>query len=50
VCKRANELIESGLVERTAERHTNRSGRSAFRLRLKPQSIPAGDSTPERHG
>ena len=41
VCKRTNELIEAGLIERTAERHTNRSGRSAFKLRIKPQSDPA---------
>lgn len=46
VGKRSNELIDAGLVERTAERHTNRSGRSAFRLRIKRQpdeaAIPTG--------
>src|SRR5690242_20218986 len=35
VCKRISSLLESGEVIRTAERHTNRSGRSAFRLRIK---------------
>ena len=42
VGKRANELIEAGLIERTAEQHTNRTGRKAFRLRIKQlQSVPA---------
>jgi hypothetical protein len=42
VGKRTNELIEAGLIERTAERHTNRSGRSAFKLRIRQsQSLPA---------
>ena len=49
VGKRTNELIEAGLIERTAEQHKNRSGRMAFKLRIKqPQSVPAGDSTPAR--
>ena len=48
VCKRAAELIESGDVERTAERHTNRSGRSAFKLRIKSQSNGAACSTSEQ--
>lgn len=46
VGKRANELIEAGLVERTAEQHTNRSGRKAFRLRIKaPRSSEVASST-----
>jgi len=34
-CKRVAELIELGAVIRTAEQHTNRSGRKAFRIRIK---------------
>lgn len=34
-CKRVAELIDGGEVERTAEQHTNRSGRKAFRIRLR---------------
>lgn len=34
--KRSIELIRAGLIERTAQTHTNKSGRSAFRLRIKP--------------
>jgi len=35
VGKRAKELIEAGMIERTAELHINKSGRSAFKLRIK---------------
>lgn len=46
VCKRAAEMIEDGLIERTAEQHKNRSGRSAFKLRIKqPQSETAANSS-----
>src|SRR6185312_5642128 len=39
--KRSIDLIRAGLVERTAEVHINKSGRSAFKLRIKqPQSVP----------
>ena len=41
VCKRVAELIDGGEVVRTAEQHTNRSGRKAFRIRLKPRSDEA---------
>src|SRR5690242_1561205 len=34
-CKRVAELKDGGEVIRTAEQHTNRSGRKAFRIRLK---------------
>lgn len=44
--KRSLELIRAGLIERTAETHVNKSGRSAFRLRIKRQpdeaAIPTG--------
>lgn len=43
--KRSKEMIEAGLIERTAERHTNRSGRSAFRLRIKRQPDEAANPT-----
>lgn len=36
-CKRVAELIDGGEVVRTAEQHTNRSGRKAFRIALKRQ-------------
>jgi len=45
VGKRTKELIEAGLIERTAEQHTNRSGRKAFRLRVKRQRDEAASST-----
>lgn len=45
-CKRVAELIDGGEVFRTAEQHTNRSGRKAFRIRIKRQpdevAIPTG--------
>lgn len=34
VGKRMKELVTLGKIERTAEKHVNRSGRSAFRYRL----------------
>ena len=34
VGKRTIELLRDGKIERTAEQHTNRSGRKAFRYRL----------------
>ena len=46
VCKRLAELLEGGAIERTAEQHKNRSGRCAFRVRIKRQpdeaAIPTG--------
>jgi len=45
-CKRMAELLEGGAIERTAEQHKNRSGRCAFRVRIKRQpdeaAIPTG--------
>ena len=35
VARRFAELVEAGLIEATAEIHTNRSGRAARRYRLK---------------
>lgn len=43
--KRSIELIRLGLVERTAEVHVNKSGRSAFRLRIKRQPDEAATPT-----
>jgi hypothetical protein len=44
--KRSVELIRAGLIERTAETHINKSGRSAFKLRIRRQpdeaAIPRG--------
>lgn len=34
VCRRFAEMIRAGLIERTAIKHINRNGRSAFRHRL----------------
>lgn len=46
VCKRLAELLDGGAIERTAEQHKNRSGRKAFKLRIKRQpdeaAIPIG--------
>ena len=46
VCKRLAELLDGGAIERTAEQHKNRSGRCAFRVRIKRQpdeaAIPTG--------
>jgi hypothetical protein len=46
VCKRCAELLEGGAVIRTAEQHTNRSGRKALRICIKRQpdeaAIPTG--------
>lgn len=51
VCKRCAELLEGEAVERTTEQHTNRSGRKAFRLRIKqPQSLTAANSSELPHG
>jgi hypothetical protein len=42
ICKRCAELLEGDAIERTTEQHLNRSGRKAFRIRLKQsQSLPA---------
>ena len=46
VGKRTNELIEAGLIERTAEQHKNRSGRMAFKLRIKRQPDLAAGPKP----
>ncbi len=35
VAKRFCDLLRANQIERTAERHTNRSGRQAFKVRLK---------------
>ena|SRR6185312_10152787 len=43
--KRSLELIRAGLIERTAETHVNKSGRSAFRLRIKQSRGEAASST-----
>jgi len=44
VCKRVASLIEGDAVERTAEQHTNRSGRKAFRIRIKRQPDEAASA------
>jgi hypothetical protein len=42
VCRRLAEMIRAGLIERMAERHVNRNGRTAFKHRIKPpQQTPA---------
>lgn len=35
VCRRLAEMIRADLIERTADKHTNRNGRGAFRHRVK---------------
>jgi hypothetical protein len=41
VCRRFAEMIRAGLIERMAERHTNRNGRSAHKHCLKPEAKEA---------
>ena len=42
--RRLKELERAGLIERTSQRHTNQSGRRAFKYRLTcdPSTIPRG--------
>ena len=44
VNRRLGELERAGLIERTSQRHTNQSGRRAFKYRLTcdPSTIPRG--------
>lgn len=48
VCRRLADMIRAELIERTADKHTNRNGRGALRHRLKQQSSGAERPTESR--
>jgi response regulator of citrate/malate metabolism len=49
-CKRFSELERAGLIEKTVLQYTNRSGRRAFRYRIRRQPDEVAGPTPAQLG